>query len=159
MSIDATTKQVDGQMTLAANNVAWAPSDVVEMPHYYQENVRADTQFVSQTTPRPTLYTGVGVVYESNVGPGLRGWTVTNAVPASQYLGNGGTHTVPDFAYVANGIWSETFDVQAGEENVMVVHCNSHGCGKWNSGYNLFELDSQRGRRHDCIPAAERAPE
>ncbi len=62
---NATTKQVDGQMTLAANNVAWAPSDVVEMPHYFQENVSADTQFVNQTTPRPEIYTGVGVVYES----------------------------------------------------------------------------------------------
>ena len=142
---NATTKQVDGQMTLAANNVAWASSDVVEMPHYYQENVLADTQFVNQTTPRPTLYTGVGVVYESNVGPGMRGWTVTNAVPASQYLGNGGTHTIPDFAYVANGIWAETFDVQAGEDNLMVVHCNSHGCDKWNSGYNLFSLGSSAG--------------
>ena len=142
---NATTKQVDGQMTLAANNVAWAASDAVEEPHYYQENVSADTTFVTQTTPRPTLFTGVGVVYQSNVGPGLRGWTVTNAVPASEYLGNGGTHTVPDFAYVANGMWAETFDVQAGEQNLMVVRCNSHGCGKWNSGYNLFTLGSSAG--------------
>ncbi|MEO6911875.1 MAG: hypothetical protein ABI158_13230, partial [Edaphobacter sp.] len=22
------------------------------------------------------------------------------------------------------------------------IHCNSHGCGKWNSNYDLFELDS-----------------
>ena len=34
---NTTTKQVDGQMTLAANNVAWAASDAVEEPHYYQE--------------------------------------------------------------------------------------------------------------------------
>ena len=33
------TKSVDGQMTLAANNVVWAPNDAVEKPHYFQENV------------------------------------------------------------------------------------------------------------------------
>ena len=142
---NTTTKSVDGQMTLAANNVAWAANDAVEEPHYYQERVDGDTTFINQTTPRPELYTGVGVVYESNVGPGLRGWTVTNAMPASEYLGNGGTHTVPDFAYVANGMWESTFDVQAGEQNLVVVHCNSHGCGKWNSGYNLFALGSSAG--------------
>jgi hypothetical protein len=32
--------------------------------------------------------------------------------------------------------------LQAGEQSLFTVHCNSHGCGKWNSGYNLFELDS-----------------
>ena len=41
-------------------------------------------------------------------------------------------------------MWRETMDVQAGEQNVFSVHCNSHGCGKWNSGYNLFELDRAR---------------
>ena len=142
---NSTTKQVDGQMTLAANNVAWASSDVVEMPHYFQENVSADTQFVNQTTPRPEVYTGVGVVYESNVGPGLRGWTITNAMPASQYLGSGGTHTVPDIAYKVDGMWTESLDVQAGESTVLAVHCNSHGCNNWNSGYNLLFMDSSAG--------------
>jgi lysophospholipase L1-like esterase len=36
-------------------------------------------------------------------------------------------------------------DVQAGEQSVFAVHCNSHGCGNWNSGYNLFTLDSSVG--------------
>jgi hypothetical protein len=33
----------------------------------------------------------------------------------------------------------------AGEQAVFAVHCNLHGCGSWNSGYNLFELDSSAG--------------
>ena len=33
----------------------------------------------------------------------------------------------------------------AGEQAVFTIHCNSHGCGTWNSGYNLFELDSSVG--------------
>jgi trimeric autotransporter adhesin len=139
---DTATKSVDGQLTLAPNTVSWAVNDAVEEPHYYQQRVAGDVSFIGQTTPRPTLAQSAGVEYEGNVGPGLSGWTVTNAVPASSYLGNGGTHTVPGFAYVEQGIWQRTMDVQAGEQSVFSIHCNSHGCGRWNSGYDLFELDS-----------------
>ena len=83
--------------------------------------------------------------YQGNNGPGLTGWSVANTAPAASYLGNGGTHTVPDAAYEATGIWKRTMQLQAGEQSVFTVHCNSHGCGKWNSGYNLFELDSAVG--------------
>ena len=31
------------------------------------------------------------------------------------------------------------------KRTVLAVHCNSHGCNKWNSGYNLFLLDSSAG--------------
>ena len=36
---NATTKSVDGQLTLAANTVPWGANDPVEEPHYYQEHV------------------------------------------------------------------------------------------------------------------------
>ncbi len=139
------TKSVDGQMTLAPNTVAWAANDVVEQPHYYQEMVDADTEFVGQTTPRPSVVLRAGVQYEGNNGPGLQGWGVTNAVPASNYYGNGGMHAAPDMAYLAKGVWLRTMVADAGEQSVFTIHCNSHGCGKWNSGYNLFELDSSVG--------------
>jgi lysophospholipase L1-like esterase len=142
---DTATKSIDGQLTLAPNTVAWAANDPVEEPHYYQERVAADITFVGQATPRPTVATAAGVQYEGNVGPGLTGWTVINAVTASNYLGNGGTHTEPFAAYSTSGIWRRTMDVQAGDESVFSVHCNSHGCGRWNSGYNLFQLDSSAG--------------
>ncbi len=140
--LDPTAKSVDGWMTLAPNNVAWAANDAVEQPHYYQESVTADITYVGQTTPRPSSFVRAGVEYEGNNGPGLQGWTVTNATPAAAYLGNGGTHKAPDFAYEAKGVWSRTMSLDAGEQSLFAVHCNSHGCGKWNSGYNLFELDS-----------------
>jgi len=139
------TKSVDGQMSLAPNTVAWATNDVVEQPHYYQEMVDGDTEFVGQTTPRPGVILRAGIQYEGNNGPGLQGWGVTNAVPASNYFGNGGTHSPPDMAYLAKGIWLRTMVADAGEQAVFTIHCNSHGCGKWNSGYNLFELDSSVG--------------
>jgi trimeric autotransporter adhesin len=142
---DAAAKSVDGQLTLAPNTAAWAANDPVEEPHYYQERVFADITFVGQTTPRPTLAQAAGVQYEGNVGPGLTGWMINNAVTASNYLGNGGTHTEPFAAYSSLGIWRRTMDVQAGDESVFSVHCNSHGCGRWNSGYNLFQLDSSAG--------------
>jgi hypothetical protein len=142
---NATTKKVDGQMILAANTVQWATNDPVEEPHYFQENVAADTEYVGQTTPRPITYTQAGIQYQQNVGPGIRGWSIQNVVPATDYLGNGGTHTVPDFAFQSQGAWRRTFDMQAGDESVFAVHCNSHGCGKWNSGYNLFLMDSSVG--------------
>ncbi len=139
---NAATKSVDGQLTLAANTVPWGANDPVEEPHYYQEHIAADLTFVGQTTPRPTLAQTAGVQYEINVGPGLSGWSVNNLAPATNYFGNGGTHSVPGAAYVASGIWQRTMDMQAGEQSVFSVHCNSHGCGRWNSGYDLFELDA-----------------
>jgi trimeric autotransporter adhesin len=142
---NATTKQVDGQMTLAPNSVQWAVNDPVEEPHYYQENVSADTEFVSQTIPRPLVTVRSGIQYQLNVGPGIHGFTIANAAPVSNYLGNGGTHTLPYVAYEATGAWRRTFEAQAGDESVFSIHCNSHGCGKWNSGYNVFEFDSNVG--------------
>jgi len=136
------TKSVDGQMTLAPNTVAWAANDAVEEPHYFQESMKGDIMFVGQTTPRAIARARAGMQYEGNNGPGLQGWTVTNATPATAYLGNGGTHTAPDMAYEAEGVWKRTMVMDAGEQSVFTVHCNSHGCGRWNSGYNLFELDS-----------------
>ncbi len=140
-----TTRSVDGTLTLAANTVPWAAGDAVEEPHYFQEAVQPDTEFIGQTTPRPTVYSRAGLQYQTNVGPGMRGWTVDNAAPASGYLGNGGTHSAPDVAYASVGIWNRTMEAQAGEIGVFQIHCNSHGCGRWNSGYNLFELDSANG--------------
>jgi trimeric autotransporter adhesin len=140
--LDPATKSVDGQMTLAPNTVAWAANDAVEQPHYFQEQVSGDLTFVGQTTPRPITYMRAGMQYEGNNGPGLQGWTVTNATPATAYLSNGGTHTAPDWAYEAKGVWNRTMSLDAGVQSVFTVHCNLHGCGKWNSGYNLFELDS-----------------
>ncbi len=142
---NASTNSVDGQLTLAANTVPWGPNDQVEEPHYFQEEVQADVEFVGQTTPRPTTYQRSGIQYEDNVGPGMRGWTIQNAAPQGSYLGSGGTHTAPDVAYESLGVWNRTMEAQAGEISVFQIHCNSHGCGRWNSGYNLFELDSVRG--------------
>lgn len=142
---NATTKSVDGQLTLAANTVPWGLNDSVEEPHYYQEALQADTEYVGQTTPRATVYQTAGIQYQNNVGPGMRGWTINNAAAVSNYLGSGGTHSAPDAAYEATGVWNRTMEAQAGEISAFQLHCNSHGCGRWNSGYNLFELDSASG--------------
>ncbi len=140
--LNPATKKVDGQLTLAANTVPWAAGDAVEEPHYFQENVAADTTYVGQSVPRPASQLSAGIQYENNVGPGLRGWSVLNAAPASSYFGNGGTHSAPDDAFQVQGVWNRVMEVQAGETGLFQVHCNSHGCGRWNSGYKLFELDS-----------------
>ncbi len=139
---DQVAKSVDGQMTLAPNNVAWAANDPVEEPHYYQESVTADTEYVGQTVPRPSVTIRAGMQYQQNNGPGLIGWSIANAAPSSNYLGYGGTHGVPDEAYEAIGIWNRTMSLTAGEQAAFAIHCNLHGCANWNSGYNLFELDS-----------------
>ncbi len=142
---NATTKAVDGQITLTPNTVAWAANDPVEQPHYFQMNVAPDTTFVNQTSPRPTVFQSAGITYSGNNGPGLRGFQVTNLVPASNYFGNGGTHLYPDISISSLGIWNRTFEVQAGEQSLLHALCNSKGCNRWNSGYNLFELDSAVG--------------
>jgi trimeric autotransporter adhesin len=142
---DAATKSVDGLMTLAPNSVQWAVNDPIEQPHYYQEAIGPDLTFVSQTTPRPTNASTPGVQYQLSAGPTMTGWMINNAVPASYYLGNGGTHSPPFTAYTAEGIWTNTMVAQAGEQSVFSISCNSHGCGKWNSGYNLFALENSTG--------------
>jgi hypothetical protein len=142
---DAATTSVDGLMTLAPNNVAWSTSDSVEEPHFYQEYVTADSESLGQSVPRPLLATRAGLQYQQNNGPGLIGWSIANAAPTSNYIGYGGTHAAPDGAYEATGVWRRTMNLAAGEEAVFAIHCNLHGCGSWNSGYNLFELDSSAG--------------
>jgi len=140
--MNPSTKTVDGQMTLAANNVPWDPNDSVEQPHYYQEKVAGDLEEISQYVPRPGVYVHAGVQYEGNNGPGLRGWFINNATSPTNYFGNGGTHMVPDAALVTQGPWKRTMVADAGEQSVFTIHCNLHGCNKWNSAYNLFELYS-----------------
>ncbi len=142
---DASTKQVDGQLTLAANSVAWAPGDAVEVPHYYQQLTAADTEVINQYLPRPIQYSSAGKLYTGLVGPGMRGWQIQNGVPANNYIGAGGTHELPDDAYVVSGPWSTDFEVDAGTLSLIRAHCNLHGCNRWNSGYSLFALDSATG--------------
>ena len=139
------TASVDGQLTLAANNVAWANGDAVEEPHFYEQAVGADLEFVSQTIPRATPQMRAGIEYDGNNGPGLRGWTITNASPAANYFGNGGTHVAPDTAFEVRGVWSRVFEAEAGNDAVFNIHCNSRGCGRWDSAYSLFQLDSAAG--------------
>jgi len=142
---DQATNTVDGRMTLAPNNVAWATGDPVEQPHYFQEAVSADVEFLGQSVPRPTVTMRAGLQYQQNNGPGLIGWSIQNAAPSTNYLGYGGTHGVPDVAYEATGIWRRTMSLTAGEQAAFAIHCNQHGCANWNSAYNLFELDSSVG--------------
>jgi hypothetical protein len=139
------TKAIDGTMSLAPNTVAWATGDAIEEPHYYQQQTFADTEVVTQYVPRPTQFVSAGKQYDGEVGPGVRGWQINNDVPSNNYLGAGGTHHVPDYAYVAAGAWLEDFDVDAGTEAVIHSHCNLMGCNRWDSAYDLFLLDSEAG--------------
>ena len=142
---DPATKTVDGELTLAPNTVAWAAGDAVEQPHYYQQRTAADMEFVTQYVPRPLNLQSAGKAYQGVVGPGIHGWQIENDEPGTDYIGNGGTHRVPDDAYVVAGVWGNDFEVQAGQSAVMRVHCNNYGCNRWDSGYNLFALDSAGG--------------
>ena len=145
---NASTRAVDGQFTLAANTVPWAAGDAIEMPHYFQEQVYPDTQFITQYTPRPAHNQSAGILYQGNLGPGVTGWSIGNAVGANSFFGNGGTHTPPDVGMQVSGIWNRALDLQAGETAAIAVHCNSHGCGKWNSSYDLFAMDTGVGQDH-----------
>ena len=151
---NAASGSVDGTMTLGANTAQWASGDTVEEPHYYQQRTFADTEYITQYVPRTSQYASAGKTYQGTVGPGVRGWQITNAAPASQYLGAGGTHAVPDYAYVVQGAWNRDFDVQAGNVAVIWAHCNLYGCNRWNSAYNLFALDSAAGSGRDLLQYA-----
>lgn len=143
--LNPASKSVDGYFQLGANTVAWAAGDALEQPHYFQEDVNGDIEVVMQFTPRPAGFNRAGYQYQGNVGPGVRGWSINNAVPASNYLGNGGLHTLPDTAYEAIGPWKSILTTQAGDESLFRVGCNSHGCNRFDSGYALFSLDAAGG--------------
>ena len=136
------TKAVDGAMTLAPNTVAWNTGDALEQPHFYNNRVAADVTYVTQYLPRPTAAQPAGVEYDGNNGAYLQGWVVRNATPATAYFGNGGTHAAPDIGMGVQGVWNTSLDLQAGETNGILMRCNSHGCNRWNSSYNLFTLQS-----------------
>ena len=139
------TASVDGTFTLAANTVAWATGDPLEEPHYYQQATYGDTEYITQFVPRPTQYAFAGKYFSGQLGPGARGWAVANAVPASNYVGGGGTHQVPDSALLTSGAWQNSVEVDAGTSAVVRVHCNLHSCSRWDSGYALFSLDRNGG--------------
>jgi hypothetical protein len=66
-------------------------------------------------------------------------------VPATDYVGAGGTHSLPDDAFQVSGPWHSDFEVDAGTGALLYVHCNIYGCNRWDSGYALFSLDSAAG--------------
>ena len=137
---------VDGTMALAPNTVAWAAGDAVEEPHYHQQLVDADTEFINQFLPKPVQYSSAGKTYSGAVGPGTRGWQISNGSASTNYLGGGGTHQAPDAALMTTGVWRDAMDVVAGENSLLRVHCNLRGCNRWDSAYALFSLDARQGQ-------------
>ncbi len=136
------TKAVDGAMTLAPNTVTWAAGDSVEQPHYFQSRVAADVTAVYQYLPRPTQPVSAGIQYNGLNSSVNQGWVISNTTPASTYYGNGGTHVAPEVGMSVTGAWRSSLDMQAGETNSILMRCNSHGCNRWDSAYNLFALQS-----------------
>jgi hypothetical protein len=146
--MNATTGAVDGgNLQLAPNLVAWAMNDPVEMPHFYLGINAGDTLYLNQTMPRPNYGTHLGneILFSGNAGPDVIGMRVNNAVGSAAYFGNGGTLAAPQSALAVVGAWQNVLSAQAGEGNVFNITCNSHGCGKWDSNYNLFALQSNAG--------------
>ena len=136
------TKAVDGALTLAPNAVTWAAGDSVEEPHFFQNRVAADVTAVYQYLPRPTQPVAAGVDYEGLNSAANQGWVISNGTPSSSYYGNGGTHIAPQVGIAVTGAWNSSMNLQAGETNGILMGCNSHGCNRWDSSYNLFALQS-----------------
>ena len=142
---NAASRTVDGTMTLAPNTAAWAANDPVEQPHWFQEDIWADQDLYQQTVPRPTIYTRAGLMYGGNNSGSMYGWSIENLTSPAHYFGYGGTHTIPVAAYESQGVWQHDMNLTAGEQSVFTVYCNLHGCGNWNSGYDLFQLQDPTG--------------
>ena len=142
---DPVAKAVTGLLTLSPNTAPWATGDAVEEPHFYMMYVYPDAEYVQQVMPRPFgQITRPGKIFQG-AGPGMNGWDIQNVTPASTYFGGGGTHQLPDAAYVVEGPWQRDIDVQAGAQAVLSVHCNLHGCNRYDSAYNLAQMDSANG--------------
>jgi hypothetical protein len=143
--MNASTLSVDGTFVLAPNTVAWAAGDPVEEPHFFQMRENSDVSYVTQYMPRGSLEQQAGIQFNGTVGANLSGWMVFNGGAANQYYGNGGSHVPPKAGLLVKGVWTNAVDIQAGETGAINVRCNSRGCGKWNSNYNLFNLQSSAG--------------
>ena len=139
------SSSMDGSFTLAANTVSWTAGDALEEPHFYQSLVYADTEYIKQTVARPIQYISAGKYYWGQLGPGARGWSIQNAVPASNYVGGGGTRQVPDAAYLGMGVWRNSIEVDAGTDAALRIHCNLHSCNRWDSTYALIAMDRNGG--------------
>jgi hypothetical protein len=142
---NSATKSVDGTMTLAPNTIAWAAGDPVEQPHFFQQRISGDIMYVNQYLPREQLGQTTGIYYGGLTGSGVTGWEISNSTDPARYYGNGGTHVTPDIGMHVSGPWTSALQLQAGESNALRVDCNSHGCGRWDSTYNLFLLQSNDG--------------
>jgi len=142
---DPATALVDGSFTLAPNTVAWAAGDAVEQPHYYRQSTFADSELITQYMPRRIGDANAGKIYGGRVGPGVTGWQIVNAAPAGSYLGSGGVYSPPDNAYGISGEWANDFNMIAGDNAVLKVHCKALGCNRWDSAYSLFDMDSAVG--------------
>jgi hypothetical protein len=143
---DAATHSVDGVLTLAPNAVPWTTGDAVEEPHFYLIKVYPDAEQIEQTLPRPWRDNiAPGKIYAGNMGPGIVGWEIRNAVPVASYYGAGGTHQPPVSAFVSSGVWRQNMSMTAGTDGVFSITCNLHGCNRYDSGYNLFTLQGSTG--------------
>ena len=148
---DPATKTVDGLLTLGANTVAWASGDPVEEPHFPQVRIEADQEYITQYLPRPRVTQTAGKYYLGVVGPGLVGWEVSNGEPATDYLGNGGTHNPPSAGYSVQGYWVNDFAIEPGEDSIMSVSCKINGCNRWDSAYDLWALTSATGYDYELF--------
>ncbi len=139
------TASVDGTMTLAPNTVAWSVGDPVEEPHFFQQRIAGDVTFVNQYTPREQADQEAGIFYGGVTGSGVYGWVVENTSASTNYYGYGGTHAPPAAAMRVFGPWTKSFLVQAGDMTGIEMDCNTHGCNRWDSAYDLFALQSSAG--------------
>ena len=142
---DAAARSVDGQMTLAPNNVAWAAGDPVEQPHFYQELVEADTEYVGQSVPRPATVSTPACSISRTTARGSPAGPSPTPRPHPTTSATAAPTASPRPPTRAPASGRRTMSLAAGERSAFSIHCNLHGCGNWNSGYNLFELDSSAG--------------
>ncbi len=149
--LNPTTHAVDGgNIVLSPNTVAWAGNDLVEEPHYFLSKITDRETAVQQTMPRQ--YYGYDWMDELQIqgsnGPTVGGMYITNQTPAGSYFGNGGSLLPPSVGIKIDGAWQNGLILSGVDGTggaVLNVSCNSHGCGKWNSNYNLMQMKSNTG--------------
>ncbi|MHB1023178.1 MAG: hypothetical protein ACYC46_07840 [Acidobacteriaceae bacterium] len=149
--LNPTTNAVDGgNLTLSPNTVSWAANDTVEEPHYHLTSVTNEETSINQIQPRANYGTAWmdQLLLSGSNGPSVGGFYISNKAPASLYYGNGGSLLPPSVGIRIDGAWQNGLilpGVDGTNGAVLNISCNSHGCGKWNSNYNLFDLKSNTG--------------
>lgn len=144
------TSQVDGTLTVMANDMPWVNGDPIFEADYANVETSAQGGANSLTQFTPRNYAGIalqGYTTQGLVsGAGTTLFGITNGTPQSEYLRYGGTHVPPSFGYQLGGEVGSDLNVGQAPDSAVVLVSNCKGapigCSSVNSNFDVLLMPS-----------------